>query len=343
MNYRESNFDLLRVIACTMVISSHVTSPYMEGSIPGEINFLVSNSIQSFCRVCIAIFVMIGGRYVLDKKENIDYQTFYSNTLLKRIVYPTLIWSAFYVIYCYMQGGVCVFLKIRPFDYSLPLKNWFLGRPFNHLWYMYMLIGLYACVPALMMIKQHVGEQTFLHLGVILLLLSPIIDYYSELFWMIRFVEFLGYFILGYSLKGKRVASISKWMFLLAWFICSLMITFLTSRLYSRDSSNAFYFYGFFTPFAMIGALSLYNFFDQLKLSTYTSLFESLSFHSFRVYLVHAGILSIIENVVFDFLKWHVTPLIYIPITIVMVSIGSYIFSVFIENLKSRFEFLKYI
>ncbi|QZT36303.1 acyltransferase family protein [Halosquirtibacter xylanolyticus] len=342
MNSRESSFDLLRIIACMMVVSSHTTSPYMVDSVPGELNFIVSNSIQSFCRVCIAIFVMIGGRYILAKKGNIDYQTFYSNTLLKRIIYPTLIWSVIYVIYCYVQGAVIDYMKIRPFDYTLPLKNWFMGRPYNHLWYMYMLIGLYASVPALMMIKAYIGEKVFLRLGILLLLLSPIVDYFSELFWMIRFIEFLGYFILGYSLRGVRFDGLSKRYLIAIWFVCSLMIASATRWLLLQNVSAPFYFYGFFTPFAMVGSLALYNCFDQLQLKKHTSLLSRLSLHSFRIYLIHAGLLSVVENVIFRFLQWNVNPLIYIPVTIIVVTLFSYTISYGVELLKRRYTVFKY-
>lgn len=176
--------DLLRVIACFLVIVSHCCDPFV-----GQLNnnypeFLTGALVGSFVRPCVPLFVMMSAILLLPIQ--MDTQTFYSKRA-KRLFLPFLFWSLVLPLlyFGYVNSGLPM---ISP---NIDLANYTLGETlrkmytfifnFNYdttaLWYVYMLLGLYLFMPILSAwLKQAVKHdiQWFLLLFVISTLLPYI-------------------------------------------------------------------------------------------------------------------------------------------------------------------------
>ena len=135
---REVWIDWLRVAACFMVIVVHCTEPFYLG---GEGSRILSRSdafwaafSDSFIRACVPLFV-IASSYLLFPLST-DSKTFFKKRA-SRILIPFLIWS---LVYAFIWGNPTENLRnlIFNFNYSA-----------GHLWFVYMLIGLYLLMPLL--------------------------------------------------------------------------------------------------------------------------------------------------------------------------------------------------
>ena len=135
---REVWIDWLRVAACFMVIVVHCTEPFYLG---GEGSRILSRSdafwaafSDSFVRACVPLFV-IASSYLLFPLST-DSRTFFKKRA-SRILIPFLIWS---LVYAFIWGNPTENLRnlIFNFNYSA-----------GHLWFVYMLIGLYLLMPLL--------------------------------------------------------------------------------------------------------------------------------------------------------------------------------------------------
>lgn len=135
---REVWIDWLRVAACFMVIVVHCTEPFYLG---GEGSRILSRSdafwaafSDSFVRACVPLFV-IASSYLLFPLST-DSKTFFKKRA-SRILIPFLIWS---LVYAFIWGNPTENLRnlIFNFNYSA-----------GHLWFVYMLIGLYLLMPLL--------------------------------------------------------------------------------------------------------------------------------------------------------------------------------------------------
>lgn len=160
---RENNLDLLRIVACIMVISIHVSAKYVvEYSKIGGIEFLIGNVWDSFSRASVPIFVMLAGKYALSNEENLNWKKYYKK-ILKKIYFPTLVWSLFYIFYMYLK----IYINTRELkgEYG-PIKLLILGKPYYHIWYLYMMIGIYLVVPFLLKIKAKISEKRFQYMGI---------------------------------------------------------------------------------------------------------------------------------------------------------------------------------
>ena len=148
---REVWIDWLRVAACFMVIVVHCTEPFYLG---GEGSRILSRSdafwaafSDSFVRACVPLFV-IASSYLLFPLST-DSRTFFKKRA-SRILIPFLIWS---LVYALIWGNPAENLRnlIFNFNYSA-----------GHLWFVYMLIGLYLLMPLLSPWAEKVSRKELL-------------------------------------------------------------------------------------------------------------------------------------------------------------------------------------
>ncbi len=86
---RNSRLDLLRIVACVMVIAVHVGTLYGMDPNQGEpYYFFVGNLFHAFPRTPVPLFVMISGGFLLANERNKDFQAHYKKTFW-RIIVPT--------------------------------------------------------------------------------------------------------------------------------------------------------------------------------------------------------------------------------------------------------------
>ena len=357
---RENNLDFLRVLACILVISIHVSAFFVTKFVEEpNLKFTIGNFYDSFSRIAVPIFVLLSGRFALSDEKNINIKFYYKKIFFK-IIIPTLIWSFLYFLYNYILE-IAYYILYGELKHSLysPIKAWIVGAPFYHLWYLYMSIGLYLAVPFLIKIKNKVGENNFFKIGIIFFILGLFIflfenflNYinfyerndifkYLKYFWyfnQFKFINFLGYFILGYSLKNIKNKYINfKNMFFSA--IVVNFFLFLTVEYFTINKiiTNPLIFYNNNFIFVMIISILIYLAFDKLDSQKVKFDFSNLAFHSFNIYLIHAGLLLAITTCLEKILNYEPNPIWYIPFMIFFIFISSYSLSLFIKKLKSLF------
>lgn len=165
---RESNYDLLRIISAIAVIAIHVSGTWI-GAVTNEKIFgqFYHNGILATCfyhvlsRFAVPCFIMLSGAFILADERNADYKKFYRKTFIN-VGIPTLLFSLYYFLYSFLKAVMAVWIKGREITYLLqPIKNWIKGAPYYHMWYLYMMIGVYLLVPLILLFKKQVGEKIF--------------------------------------------------------------------------------------------------------------------------------------------------------------------------------------
>lgn len=340
MIMREKNLDLLRVIASIMVIALHAGAIYgTEVSLDyPNYYFTVGNLYHSITRVSVPIFIMLSGTFLLNNTKNIDYKYHYRKTFNK-IIIPTLIFSILYVIYSMCIGTISSIMSGESFNYFDPIKAWFKGIPFYHLWYMYMIIGCYAITPILIRLRLTIGEMMFERVGWFFMLLGMMISIISfKLIWPLLFIKYLGYFILGYSLKYKNQCKDCSYKTYLIVSVILLILIFLITEINVRYDimDNNFYFQEPLSPIVIISSICMYiSFLNMKNLKIEIS---NMASHTFNIYLFHAGILSVIDLTVRQILIKYPNPLWYIPLLTISVFILSYWASIILNSAVQKIK-----
>ena len=132
-----AGLDVVRVVACFMVIFLHVAAIGFHDFIPG---WWASNVYDSLLRSCVPLFLMITGALLLRKEERLG--AFFSRRF-SRILPPFVFWSLFYLAWHHGQADQPPYAW-----YQWPLRI-LEGPTEHHLWYLYALVGIYAAIPFL--------------------------------------------------------------------------------------------------------------------------------------------------------------------------------------------------
>ena len=155
---REVWIDWLRVIACFMVFVVHSTEPFYLGGqgslILTEADAFWSSFFDSFMRSCVPLFV-IASSYL---QFPVRYPTceFFKRRAV-RILIPFAIWTA---VYAFVWGEPADNFRnlLLNFNYSA-----------GHLWFVYMLIGVYLLMPLLSKWAETVEKKELqIYLGICL-------------------------------------------------------------------------------------------------------------------------------------------------------------------------------
>lgn len=298
---REDGFDLLRVVAAFFVVMLHVSSPFVmyNKALLNEL-FWASNLYDSFCRTCVPIFIMLSGYFIL---KPVDSITAFYRKRLSRIAIPFLFWSVVYIVWSIF------------FDHIKPAKLWFnifWVKPYFHLWFITMLIGLYLVSPLLADLRQRIGQPSFVKVAVAALLVGMLISLWNEysnskLSFALQWAPYVGYFMLGASLKYIEGFIPRRWL-LPIFVVGSLTIFGFTGWLFSCKLF-VWYFYDYLSVPVMVSAVALTLYFKLIKIKR-TLLISRIAELSFGIYLFHAILLSIIgrfcKGVLLDNIYWHI-------------------------------------
>ena len=133
---RDSRLDLLRVILIVGVICIHTFCVLDLTVYPQYRTWsLVLNTI---CHYAVPLFVMLSGIVLMDKCDE-PFSQFYRKRLT-RIIVPTLPAVLFFAALRIFRDGDSALIVLR---------ETLLGRPYYHLWFAFMLIGVYLFMPFL--------------------------------------------------------------------------------------------------------------------------------------------------------------------------------------------------
>lgn len=157
MNERKRNIawvDLLRIIACFLVVLSHCCDPFVASFNADYDRFLQGCGMGSAVRCCVPLFAMMTGVLLFPVRGTLG--EFYGKRL-KRLLVPLVFWSlalpVAYFFYFRLVGPTAspsVDMSTFTADMTLRKMLTFIFN-FNYdttpLWYLYMLVGLYLVIP----------------------------------------------------------------------------------------------------------------------------------------------------------------------------------------------------
>lgn len=153
---REIWIDWMRVSACFMVILVHSTEPFYLGGdgslILNQADAFWSSFFDSFVRACVPLFV-VASSYLQFPLHYSAGEFFRRRTV--RVLIPFVVWL---LVYAFVWGEPASNLKslLLNFNYSA-----------GHLWFVYMLIGVYLIMPLLSPWAEKVGKKELqVYLGI---------------------------------------------------------------------------------------------------------------------------------------------------------------------------------
>lgn len=335
--------DVLRVIACFSVIMIHSSAYYVVKDI-GSFNFWVGNIFDGLARIGVPLFVMISGALMLDKNYQFSTQKIIKHII--RMIVFFVFWSA---LYCIFNIVGSIIIEHESIDITKIIVSLIKGH--YHLWFVYLIIGLYLIVPLLRLWVNDTNKkyvEYFIILSIIFTYIIPQIisigSNYSNLFEHINDIierklslkyvgGFTTYFILGwyinnYELKNKRI------IYILGLF--GVLITIMGTYILSNTTGKALQMYGNLYINVLFQTVAVFVIIkDKFKNMHTNNIINSISKYSLGIYAIHALIVTImyriIEKVNIDF------ALINIPVVFIV----SFVFAYLISFILSKIPVLK--
>lgn len=185
--------DVLRLVAMFGVVLLHVGG---FGAEPAP----AADFYRSIRTWCVPVFVMLSGMFLLPPTKVISFETLYSKYIL-RILAGLCFWSLVYALVFWIipQGTITANAILKGF------KTY-------HLWFLYMILGLYLVLPLIKSFVATANNALLLYTVVLFFVFGVNMAVFNELAPMRHFTSlyahfnmklvlgFTGYFVLGYFL-----------------------------------------------------------------------------------------------------------------------------------------------
>lgn len=337
-NERIFAFDVIRIIAVLAVIMIHVCNPLIKSQ-KGTFAFYLGNVFDSISQLGVPLFLMISGALMLNQNKSLPAKTIYFKhikNLLLLIIFWAFIYAMVYqIIYPAIDGQA---ISIKEF-----LKSILLGQ--FHMWYLYMLVGLYAITPILRCITTNDNKnKVLLLIGLCLLFTfvqSIIIELSTYHYVFDLIAEFINLFKLGfiseyiaYYLIGWYVVRIGlsqkqkRYIYLfggLSIAVIILYVGFTASYSIIYSSQSLFMFLYSLSIFVLLNNIN----YNKIENSKFAKAVITTSKLTFGVYIVHIFFWKSISNALFGL----VHPILFLIITFLSTAILSFVFCYLISKM----------
>jgi surface polysaccharide O-acyltransferase-like enzyme len=262
-------------------------------------DWLAADFYNGLTRFGVPVFVMITGALLLNR----EYEPLsFAKKRIGRIIVPFLFWSVVYIVYKYYDQDI-TFTRDAWANTVLVLQLLRDGS-FYHLWYVYMLIGLYLMIPILSRFTRNASEKELLYFLVLwfiaILIGRPYFTQFGSQIDLQYFTGYVGYLVLGHYLVSKQInlKNPRLWFWLLFLLTLALIVlgTYLFSKHYQTISTLMYEPIG---PAIVILSASVFMLarLTPFKLSPrLTRARDVISGSTFGIYLSHALILAVLDN-----------------------------------------------
>ena len=313
--------DLLRLVAMLMVIAAHCVDIYNATPQDDPMNSFWGAFIGSLMRPSVPLFAMMTGLLLLPIRESAA--EFYKRRI-PRVLIPMVLWSAVYYLIPWLIGVAglekSVITTLFPFEFSPSqdagdaMRN--IARiPFTfngyttHMWYLYMLIGLYLLMPffsAWVEKRDSTMTNTYLLLWLCSLtlpylkqLIAP--NLFGECAWnefgtFYYFAGFAGYLLLGHILARRhhmplrRIIAMGVMLYISGYIITYTGYASMAVQ-YSYEEAPELLelFWQFCSPNVVLMALGIFLVVQRINITSprLQSLLAATTRCSFGTYLMH--------------------------------------------------------
>jgi len=332
--------DILKIFATFSVILLHIAASKWNLVNVESFEWKVFNFYDSLVRFGVPIFVMLSGMFFLNPNKDITIKKIYKKYIL-RIITAFLFWSTFYSLYINLKQTTIINEDI--------LMKIFLdiveGR--YHLWFLFMIVGLYIITPLLrkIVINDKSTIEYFLLIWLIFTVLFAFIIKISNFVILGNFIDkigvhfvigYVGYFVSGYYFETYPINKKTRNVIYI-FGILGIMSTFILTNIISLKIGEAnSTFYGYFSPNVASTSVAVFIFFkyevSKIKFKKFgLKIIHKLTSCTFGIYLIHDFFIMVLNENGINTMIFN--PIISVPIIVLLVFVLSFIVSYIISKI----------
>ncbi len=325
--------DNARAISSILVIATHMLGPWVyQINQFGNVNRFFILTFFTISKLCTPTFLMISGALLIQK----DYSDLTQHKRrVKRLFSSFVLWSLLYLIfYTFLNiyKGEHYTLK----SYALFLKESALQGSAYHLWFMYLIIGIYLSMPLLSILCKKISKNQLIIFFVIwgiTLITNLFVEFNSIGDFISSCIGYLGYLFVGSLINKNKLNEKIRIRYASIIFLVGVVSTlYLAYHQFSETqavSAKTFHRLNVNIAFVTIG------FFMMIKSYMYKNEFiKSISKHSLGIYYIHLFLIMIVNKIwilnVSDFILFKLV------ISSVIILLTSYVLIKYIEKKTSN-------
>ncbi len=301
------------------VVFLHVAAALVTETTFASRTWWYGNVYDALVRWCVPVFVMISGALLLDSRKVEDSVTFYRRRA-GRLLLPLVAWTVLFLFWNYFKAQA----SGAGYGVAAAARSVLSGRPYYHMWFLYMLVGLYLFTPLIRTVVRHSSRRELRLLVGVLFVIVALNAAWGAMtgrgttLFINQFLPYIPYFICGHLIAtsnrrgGKRLAC--------AVFVCAVVSTavgcYLLARWKGRD--QGLYFYDYLSVTVIPMSISLMWLFKSFRCSdVLADKLRLLSTLTLGIYLVHPIFLETFRDRLFK--PEDVAPLFSVPLLAVLV------------------------
>lgn len=294
---RYQYLDVIKLLATFCVIAIHTIPSFMHTDSIGLNIFY--DTLMSMLHSAVVLFMMVTGGLMLTNDREYTFFDIYKGHIKKTLVCLLSFGTVFSMMEIFIDEG-----KIDVFNAFL---NVLMGKSWDHLWYLYMLLGFYILVPVIKpFLKTATKNQVLFFMG-LLFVFNCIIPIYTEVtgiktgFYLPVTKPTFVYFILGfYMMKFYESDGKIRYNIFALIFAAAIMLVFVMDKQYNHNATAEILLSSNLTS-PVIAVIS-YNIFAIFKKKeskiTLPELLKPLIPITFGIYLIHPVFIHIFNMIV---------------------------------------------
>ncbi len=310
--------DLIRFIAIVLIILVHASGfPYR---IPGPgitsmdvVNWFTANAYDALGMVGVPLFVMLTGALLLDPvKAEEPLRVFYKKRF-NRIAWPFVFWTVVYFAWSFS-------VRAQPLT-LFNIGQGLIAGSYAHLWYLYLLMGLYAVTPILRVLVKHLNRRLFTYLILLWLagtVITPFIHTFTGFAFnpvVFVFFDWVGYFLLGLYLLNANLRRSTAYLLAAVGLLGAIVGDWLVTA--STGEQYIGYFHNYMSATMIIGASAVFFLLTTVPPNQIASharanrVIHWVSQNTLPIYLIH---MMVIETLTVGFFGVYFNTLTYLPL-----------------------------
>lgn len=322
-NERYDYMDWMRVFAIFSVVGIHVVAQLVSSMEIGHQIWWFANLLDSALRNSVPLFFMISGALLLTRKQQEPLIPFFKKRVSK-VAIPLLAWSIIYIVYR-------KFMWFEEHTWKQMIKMVLTDSVFFHLWFLYVILGLYLMTPFLRQIVSSSSKQMlqyFIGAWFVMSSLFPFVPKFFDFGLALSaglFGTYIGYFILGaylilYPLKRKWLPLLGL-LAVIGYAVTAYGTYILTLQ---NDGRLDGFFYLYIAPNTVVIAVFLFVLFQQFpNVFKPNTVIQKISAASMGIYLLHPIIQLYGRRIGFD--EYWVHPVLAVPLVWIAIFFSSFI------------------
>ena len=288
--------DFIKTVAIISVLAIHASAPGFTSYDFKNINYIVSVLYGSLVRFAVPVFIMSSGAIFLNEEKEITIKNIYKK-YIPRIIAALLLFALFYesvpLIFTYIKTGI-----IDKGLFKNGITNLFTLNTHFHLYYLYIIVILYALTPVLKSFLKGADKKREEYLIVFLFIFSSLVPFLRNLFSLNNFggmttqydinltYGMLLYFLLGHYFSKYDVKE-KVYKLIIFGGILGFIITFFGTIIMSqvKNYSCQLFLEGMY-PNIFLMAVAIFNF-SKYHNFKHEKIYVNISKSSFLIYLIH--------------------------------------------------------